>query len=155
MKGEMKMEPTKRNKRGFTLVEIAIVLVIITVLLLVIGPAAKGIFDNGRVNSAAQSVETLRNAAAQYLASGNVTYASVSVTALKDGNLLPTNFNATGSNPYGGDYSIVANGTDNTKVDITLTSIPENAGSKLNSYFANKADTLNYDATSSTWTATF
>lgn len=151
----MKMEPTKRNKQGFTLVEIAVVLVIITVLLLVIGPAAKGMFENGRVSSAAQSVETLRNAAAQFLASGNVTYASVNVAALKAGNLLPTNFNATGSNPYGGNYSIAANGTDNTKVDIVLTSIPQSAGTKLNGYFANKADSLNYDVPLSTWTATF
>ena len=151
----MNMEPTKRNKRGFTLVEIAFVLVIITVLLLVIGPAAKGMFENGRVSSAAQSVETLRNAAAQYLAGGNVTYASVSVTALKTGNLLPTNFIAAGSNPFGGNYSLAANGTDNTKVDIILTNIPLNAGTKLNAYFANKADSLNYDSTLSTWTATF
>lgn len=151
----MKMNKTMINNKGFTLIEIAAVLTIITILLLVVGIATKGMFDNGRVNSAAQSVETLRSASAQYLASGNVTYAGINIAALKTGSLLPNNFSGVSSNPYGGNYTVAADAADNTKVVVTLTSIPGDAGTKLNAYFANKADSTNYDATSKTWTATF
>ncbi len=151
----MKKYRTMLNNKGFTLIEIAAVLTIITILLLVVGISTKGMFDNGRVNSAAQSVETLRSASAQYLASGNVTYAGISVATLKTENLLPSNFSGTSSNPYGGNYTVAPDATDNTKVVVTLTAIPGDAGSKLNSFFANKADSINYDVNSKTWTATF
>ena len=142
------------NKGGFSLVELAIGLAVITVLILAIS-LSSGIRENARVQSAAQSVDTLRSASEGYLAAGNSNYASLTVARLQLNNLLPSTFSGTSTNPWGGNFTLVPNAaSSNTKVDIALTSVPQAEATKLTTYFNNNA-TTGYDATSKTWTATF
>ena len=143
----------KQSNKGFSLVELAIGLAVITVLILAISMSS-GIRDTARVQSAVNSIQALRSAAESYLASGKINYSGMDVAALKTNNLLPTNFNATGTNPWGGNYAVAPNATP-TKYDITLGSVAAADSTKLTSYYNNLANTSAYDATAKTWTVTF
>lgn len=144
------------NKKGFSLVELAIGLAVITILILAISASA-GIRDSARVQAAANSIETLRSAVENYIVTtGSMDYSGLSVSALQTNNLLPKNFSATNSNPWGGSFSVVPNTTDSTHFDVALGGVNQGAATKLIAYFQNQASsTPTYDAKSSTWTATF
>lgn len=143
------------NSTGaFSLVELAIGLAVLTVLILAVSMSA-GLRDNARVQSAANSVQTLRSAAESYLALGKVSFSGVSVEALKTAKLLPDTFDAAASNPWGGKYDVSSNPVDNTRFDISLNSLVKTEADKLSNYFNNSASKVNYDEASMTWTATF
>ena len=142
------------NAQGFSLVELAIGLAVITVLILAISMSS-GIRDNARTQSAADSVQALRSAAENYLSSGKTNYAGISTDVLKTAKLLPDNFNASKTNPWGGDFIIAANAANATRFDITLGALAKTDADKLSSYFNNSANAAVYDGTKSTWTATF
>ena len=140
-----------KNKKGFTLIELVMVISIVALLLMARG-LTSGVKENARVHAAAESVNTLRTAAESYIASGNMTYAGITMAGLQTAGYLPTNFNATGSNPWGGNYSIVTN-SDPNMVDISLTGVNATSASRLSALFTNSASQSNY--TSDTWTVTF
>lgn len=140
-----------RNENGFTLIELVLVISIVALLLMAIG-LTSGVKENARVHAAAESVKTLRTAAESYIAAGNMTYAGISITGLQTAGYLPANFNATGSNPWGGNYSIAVD-SDPNKVDISLTGVSTTAGARLSALFANSASATSYS--SNTWIVTF
>ena len=140
-----------RNKNGFTLIELVLVISIVALLLMAIG-LTSGVKENARVHAAAESVKTLRTAAESYIAAGNMTYAGISITGLQTAGYLPAKFDATGSNPWGGNYSIAVD-SDPNKVDISLTGVSTTAGSRLSALFANSASATSYS--SNTWIVTF
>ncbi len=144
----------KHRCSGFSLVELAIGLAVITVLILTVS-LSSGIRENARVQSASQSINSLRNAAENYLAAGNLNYTGMTLAVLKTNNFLPTAFTGTLANPWGGNFTVVPNAANNTRVDIALTAVPAVEGGKLNTYFTNSANVATYDATNKTWTATF
>ncbi len=139
---------------GFSLVEMAIGLAVMTILILAI-TMSSGIRDNARSQSAANSIQTLRSAAENYLASGKVNFAGMTVDRLKAVNLLPGNFNAGNSNPWGGDYILQANAGNNTQFDVGVTGLTKIDADKLSSYFNNTASAVVFDEGKNTWTATF
>lgn len=140
-----------RKKRGFTLIELVLVIGVIALLIMAVG-LTSGIRETAKLHSAAESVKTLRAAADARLAAGSMTYTGVSIDALKTAGLLPANFTAAGSTPWGGDYAVAAN-TDANKVDISLTSVSEAVSTKLSALFINSAAATSY--ADETWTATF
>ena len=142
------------NNRGFSLVELAIGLAVITILILAVS-VASGIRDNARIQSAANSIQTLRSAAENFVTNGNLNYANLTVAALQTANLLPAGFDASASNPWGGSFSVGPNASDNTRFDIALSSLHQTQAAKLSGYFQNSAGASNYDATQTTWTVTF
>ena len=139
-----------KTKKGFTLIELVLVISIVALLLMAIG-LTSGVKENARVHAAAESVKTLRTAAESYIAAGNMTYAGITITGLQTAGYLSANFSATGSNPWGGNYSITAD-SDPNKVDISLTGVNTTASAHLSSLFANSASATNYE--SDTWTVT-
>jgi len=141
-----------RSKNGFTLIELVLVISIIAILIMAVG-LTSGIRDNAKVNSAAQSVRTLRAAAENYIAAGNMTYTGISISGLQTSGYLPAAFSATASNPWGGNYAIAANASDSSKVDISLTSVGSTQATRLSALFANSAASTTYSST--TWTVTF
>lgn len=142
------------SKKGFSLVELAIGLAVLTVLILSISVSA-GLRDNARVQSAANSVQTLRSAAESYLALGKVNFTGMTVDSLKTSKLLPNGFVAAKSNPWGGDFAVTTNASDNSRFDITLSSLAKTEAEKLSNYFNNSATKVAYDETNTTWTVTF
>lgn len=143
-----------RQKSGFSLVELAIGLAVITVLILSVS-LSSGIRENAKVQSASQSITALRLAAENYIATGKMNYAGLTVATLKTENLLPSSFTGTTANPWGGNYTIVPNTANNTKVDIAVTAVPASESTKLISLFANSSSATAYDTGTKTWTATF
>lgn len=142
------------SKRGFSLVELAIGLAVVTVLILAVSMSA-GIRDNARVQSAANSVQTLRSAAENYLAVGKLNYTGISIDALKASKLLPDNFVGTQTDPWGGDFSVAANASSSARFDISLSGLAKADADKLTSYFNNSASAIAFDQSKSTWTVTF
>ena len=143
----------RMNKKGFSLVELAIGLAVVAVLILAVS-VASGIQDNARAQSAADSIRTLRSAAENYLVSGRVNYTGVSVDVLKTSRFLPDNFSAAGTNPWGGNFTLASN-TDATRFDVSMSGLKQQDADKLNGYFASSASKTVFDAPTSTWTATF
>ena len=141
----------ERAKKGFTLIELVLVISIVALLLMAIG-LTSGVRENARVHAAAESVKTLRTASESYIAAGNMTYAGITIAGLQTAGYLPASFSATGSNPWGGNYSIAAD-SDPNKVDISLTGVSTTASARLSSLFTNSASATSY--ASDTWTAIF
>lgn len=149
----MKTMRYKRNS-GFSLVELAIGLAVITVLILAVSMSS-GIRDTARVQSAANSVQALRAAAENYLAGGKTSYTGISVDVLKTAKLLPTNFTNAKANPWGGDFTLAANSSSATRLDISLSALAQEDADKLTAYFNNSANSATYDTSNSTWVVTF
>ena len=140
-----------RNRGGFTLIELVLVISIVALLIMAVG-LTSGVRENAKVHSASESVKALRTAAESYIAAGNMTYAGITISGLQTLGYLPAGFSATGSNPWGGNYTIVPN-TDTNKVDISLTGVSSAAAIRLSALFANSATATNY--ASNAWTITF
>ena len=148
------MKKIMQKNKGFSFMELAISVGLIAVLVSVVA-AGGGMMNKCRLQREAQAVESLRLASQNYLSGKNLTYAGVSVAALKNAGLLPNNFDPAQANSFGGDYTVAANEQDNTKVDITLASVPASAGTELNDVFKSRADAISYDQTGRVWKATF
>lgn len=140
-----------RGKRGFTLIELVLVISIVALLIMAVG-LTSGVRENAKVHSAAESVKTLRAAAESYIAAGNMTYIGITIDGLKTAGYLPSGFSASGSNPWGGNYAVAVN-SDPNKVDISLTAVSASASTRLSALFANSAAQSSY--ASETWTVTF
>jgi prepilin-type N-terminal cleavage/methylation domain-containing protein len=141
-----------KTRGGFTLIELVLAISIIALLIMAIG-SASGVRQSAKVQSAAESIRTLRIASESYIAGGSTTFTGITIASLKTAGLLPSGFSATGSNPWGGGYSVTANSGDSSKVDIALTSVPDAAATRLTALFANSASSTSL--ASGTWTATF
>ena len=144
----------KMNNKGFSLVELAIALGLVAVLVSVV-TAGGGMMTKSRTHREMVAVDSLRIAAQNYLSSKKLTYSGISVAELKTSGLLPSSFDPSGSNAYGGDYMVSVNANDNTRVDIVLANVPEVSGEELSKVFNSKAEMTAYDKTSKKWTATF
>ncbi|MBF0485827.1 MAG: prepilin-type N-terminal cleavage/methylation domain-containing protein [Candidatus Omnitrophica bacterium] len=142
------------NNKGFSLMELAIAVGLIAVMVGVVA-AGGGMMNKCRVQREVDAVDNLRVAAQNYLSTKNLTYSGISVSALKTAGLLPNNFDPSGANSFGGNYTVSANSSDNTKLDIALGNIPEAMGNDLSASFQAKSDSTSYDKTSKLWTATF
>ncbi len=142
------------TERAFSLVELAIGLAVITILILAVSVSA-GIRDNARVQSAANSVQTLRSAAENYLAGGKLDYSGMTVDVLKTFKFLPNNFINIETNPWGGDFVIVPNASDNTHFDIMVSGLAKLDADKLTTYFNNSATAVAFDESKKEWTVTF
>lgn len=138
--------------KGFTLIEMVLVIAVIAILVLAIQGGA-GVRQTARVQSAAESVRALRSAAEAYIANGKLTFEGISVSELKTQALLPSGFNATGTNPWGGSYNVCAKADDVSKLEISLGSVSASTKSKLDELFKNSAESLTY--ANNTWTAIF
>lgn len=143
------------NKRNaFTLLELSIVLAIIGILIVGVVGISSGLRQTAFITEAAQNINALHGSANQYLAIGNTNFTGISITALQTANLLPAGFSGTATNPWGGNYSVAANASDSSKIDIQLTSVPTNAGNKLVTMFGNSA-AATPTFSSGTFTVTF
>lgn len=130
------------NNAGFTLVELLLVISIIAILIAAIMPAV-GTTESARISTAERDIEQLHSAAMQYLSRGRTTYNGISITQLKNDGILGNNFSETGTNPWGGDYSM-APASNNNYVIIILTNIPDESGNALLRKFNQKAQSVSF-----------
>lgn len=132
-----------RNRPGFALVDVAIAIGVLAVLLAAV-TAALGAIENGRVNAAERSVETLKAAAINWLSNGRSSYGGLSVAELRAEDLLPPGFSETGSNPWGGNYTIAPSGTGSREFTISVWNIPDAAGNVLVRKFTPRARSASF-----------
>lgn len=143
------------NKKGFTLLELIVVMVIITIIASQVIASFKGASSNGRVASALNSVKAIQTAAMNYYNNNGGSCTGISVATLVSGNYLPGTFTGTSSNPWGGNYTVAVNSNNNAQFNLSMTGIPQADAAALNNALQNSAQAENYVASSSTWTGTF
>ena len=143
------------NKKGFTLLELIVVMVIITIIASQVVASFKGAADNGRVAAALNSIKAIQTAAMSYFNNNGGSCTGISVASLVSGNYLPGTFTGTNANPWGGNYTIAVNANNNTQFNLTMTNISQADATLLNNDLQNSAQAVNYVASSSTWTGTF
>lgn len=91
------------NKKGFSLVELMIVVVIMGILIAVAIPLYGAITDNANNKTCANNIKAIKNNAANYKATWNQNVDATSLPKTFDGNVLPTcplDDGATPSKPY-------------------------------------------------------
>jgi prepilin-type N-terminal cleavage/methylation domain-containing protein len=152
----MKNTHQQSTQKGFTLIELITVMVIIAVILGSVLAAVKGATDNSRTTSALASVRALQTASVNYYNNNGGSYANLSLSTLASNNMLPANFTSgTNANPWNGSIT-VAPDTNANWFDITLTNVPSSAATSLTNAVSKLTQTSpNYTATSQTWTAAF
>ena len=154
------MEKMQRinNKKGFSLLEIAIVVLIIAVLAAIMLPGMVSAMNNGNVTSSIQSIRSLQTASGQYYAANGGTYTggtvgSISLANLSAQGLLPAQ--AAGNNPFGGTFT-VAPDANGKSVDISLSKVPSTLQGQITTAVANNTSVAaTYTAATQTWTAGF
>jgi len=149
------MKRRLKNQKGFTLLELIVVMIIIIVIASQVLASFKGASANGRIAAAMNSIKSIQTASMNYFNNNGGNFTGISVSSLVSGNYLPGAFTGTGSNPWGGNYTIAVNGNNNTQFNLTMTNVSQTDATTLNSNLQNSAQAVNYVASSSTWTGTF
>ena len=142
------------NNKGFSLIELSIAIVILGILVgaVVVG---SGLGTKAKIQHEVDTMNTIIVAARNYLNASQTTYTGIGIAGLQTSNYLPSTFNATTGNSWGGAYTVAVNGTDATKVDISVVGIPDAAtATLLSNNFASMA-TCAYTVASKTNTCTF
>jgi prepilin-type N-terminal cleavage/methylation domain-containing protein len=150
----MKMKTKLNNKQGFTIIEMIIALVIISIILLVVVPVGQTATDNSRIANAIASIKAIQTAAVGWANDNGGQYTGLTFANLTQG-YLPAQFTAASTNPWNGDYTINVNAGDSTMFDIALTNVPAVSAAKLTTAVT-KLTEINpsYTASSQTWTTT-
>ena len=130
----MNITKQRQEKKGFTIIEMVIAMVIISVILLVVVPLGQAATDNSRIVNAIASIKAIQTAAVEWASDNGGQYTNIAFTgdnSMVATGYLPANFNPAGTNPWNGDYQIVVDPNDPETVDITLTNVPPSSGNKL------------------------
>lgn len=157
-KKEIKMKGNQNrvgDKKGFTLLELIVVMVIITIIASGVIASFKGASDNGRVATALNSIKAIQTAAMGYFNGNGGSCTGISIANLVSGNYLPAAFSGTNTNPWSGNYAVNVNANDPTKFDLSMTNVSANDNLALNNAIQKTAEGVSYDSSSSTWTGTF
>jgi len=152
MKG---LQNTLGSKKGFTLLELIVVMVIITIIASAVIASFKGVSDNGRVANALNSIKAIQTAAMGYFNSNGGSCTGISIATLVTGKFLPGSFSGTGTNPWGGNYTVNVNAADTTKFDLSMTNISAIDNTNLDNAIQKTAEAVTYNAGTSIWTGTF
>ncbi|MBF0483309.1 MAG: prepilin-type N-terminal cleavage/methylation domain-containing protein [Candidatus Omnitrophica bacterium] len=142
-----------RNKGGFTMVELVMVIIIIAVIAGGVISANRAI-ENSKAVQQIQNIKILHSAAVQWYGD-KMTYAGISVAALKTDGYLKNNFDSTKANQFGGDLTVNVDSSDTEKYEFSLTKVSNSTRQKLENGLLNSTDNFTYDANTQTWTATF
>ncbi len=149
----MKNTCQKTNNKGFTMIEMIVVMLVIAVILGAVLPALIGASNNSRVASAAGTIRSLQTAATNYYNSNGGSYTGLSMATLASGNYLPAG--VTGTDSWNGTIT-VAPDANASWFDITLTAVPTAQATALTTQVANLVQsTPTYTAASLTWKAAF
>lgn len=145
----------KMDSKGFTLLELIVVMIIITIIASQIIASFKGASDNGRIAAALNSIKAIQTASMSYFNANGGSCNGISVASLVSGNYLPGTFTGNNANPWGGNYSVAVDPNNATQFDLSMTNVSQNDANILNNDLANSAEAVSYDSGSLTWTGTF
>jgi prepilin-type N-terminal cleavage/methylation domain-containing protein len=146
------------NKKGFTIIEMVIALVIISVILLVVVPMGQAATDNSRIANGIASIKAIQTAAVQWANDNGGVYTGITFDKLAGSAgattaYLPAQFTATSTNPWGGNYTVAVDANNAEQVDIAMTAVPSVPAGKLTTALTKiSAVAPAYVAGTSTWT---
>jgi len=139
------------DKNGFTIIEMVIALVIISVILLVIVPLGQTATDNSRVANAIASIKAIQTASVEWANDNGGQYTGITFAKLAAG-YLPAQFSAVSTNAWNGNYTVNVDAASSTMLDIALTGVPAAPAAKLTSALTKlSAVAPTYSAASQTW----
>src|SRR5471030_24799 len=106
----MKNARRKKNKNGFTLIEMIIVMVIIGVILSAVIAVGQGATNTSRITSTVSTIKAVQTAAVNYYNANGGTYTggsigTISLANLAAQNMLPANI-GTGVNAWQGTIAV-------------------------------------------------
>lgn len=143
-----------KKQKGFTLIELSIVLVLIVGLTITFWPQLAQMFGIGDAAKARAQISEIQNGAALYKQRNNV-FTGVSMTVLdSQGYVSDRMADGTARNPWGGNYTIAVASGDATRYTVTATGV-QNAdiGAQLAADYATSAVSADFNGT--TLTVTF
>lgn len=147
---------SRSKKNGFALsIEMIVYLTVVSLLILAGMLSLRGWRETGKVQAASDTIQSLFTAAGCYMASGKTSYAGISIAALQDDECLNAGFDPIGGNPWGGDYTVSADGSDPNTLNVTVTNVPSTSGKKLYDRYAKTTQGSQYDEGSKTFIAAF
>ncbi len=144
-----------RNKqKGFTLIELGIVLVVIVGLTITLWPQLQQLYGLGDAAKLRTQVMEIQNGAQLFKQRNNV-FTGVSMTVLDNQGYISDRMgDGSSRNPWGGNYSIVADATDPTRYVVTATGVRNaDIGAQLAADYATSAVSATFSGT--TFTVTF
>ncbi len=147
------MNPMQKSskEKGFTIIEMVIALVIISVILLVVVPLGQTATDNSRIANAIASIKAIQTAAVEWASDNGGVYTGITFAKLASG-YLPAQFSATSTDPWSGDYNVNVDANSSTMLDIALTAVPPTPATKLTTALTKiSAIPPSYTASSQTW----
>ena len=148
-----KSEIKKLNKSGFSMIELAVGLLVLTVMTgIVLGGSS--LVTKAQAQKESDNIVNLQTAAKAGLTATSLSYTGVTITTLKTGGQLPSSYNPTGTNAWGGNYTLAVNGTDAGKIDIGLTAVPTASATIIVANLSMQASCTN-DTTAKTVICTF
>ena len=142
------------NNKGFTIIEMIIALVIISVILLAVVPVGQTATDNSRLANAIASIKAIQTAAVEWANNNGGVYTGLTFANLTNG-YLPAQFSAASTNPWNGNYAVNVNANNSTMFDISLTNVPAALAAKLTTALTKiTAVAPTYTVASQTWLTT-
>lgn len=148
---------TLKNQKGFTLIELAIVIAVIAILASVI-VKGRGMIEHSKVSATAEQMKNIREAAISWkYMKGQSDYTGITNTELTNRNLCKTD---DFTNKWGGATTVAADATNARKLQITSAGMPNDTvcGDVLDmveTYFGSDVDTTNSSCSSGTLTLVF
>ena len=150
----MKKANQKLNKKGFSMIEMILVLAVVGTLMLMFLPQIIPAVANSSITTAAGSIKSVQNVSPQYYQQNGNTFTGGTTGSISIANLGTLKLiNATAvTNPFGGAIT-VAPDADGTHVDVTLTNVPSAAvGTQITTALGNAVNSANVTYTAATKT---
>ncbi|MFT6905822.1 MAG: type II secretory pathway pseudopilin PulG [Oleiphilaceae bacterium] len=130
-KGRKAVIHQKSKKNGFTFVEVGIAVAIGLTIILGVASGVRTFLQKTDVNDAVRDIQIILQSSADFR-STRPSYTGVSMAVLNAQRLLPDAIGSgVGANPWGGNYTVTANGVDSSKVDIGLSNVPAGISAQL------------------------
>ena len=102
----MKMRSKMQNQKGFTLVELMVVVVILGILVAIAVPVYNNVSEKAKLNSHLANIRTIEGAIEAYCAAEDANKADIDVTAAGVGELVPNYIESWPTDP--GSYEVTA-----------------------------------------------
>ena len=155
------MKEISQRSRGFTIIEMIIVMVIIGVILSAVIAVGQGATDTSRITSTVATVKALQTAAVNYYNANGGTYSGgslgdISLANLAAQNMLPGLMATSGVNAWKGTIAIQPDANNASYFQILLTNVPSSAQAPLQNAVSNLVQSVpSYSASTQTWSAEF
>lgn len=122
-----------KKQKGLTFIELTISIAIGLTIIIAVVAGVRNILISSEVSGAVTDVNYIVQGAVGYRTNTS-SYTGVSMAVLNASQYLPTIIGGgVGANPWGGNYTIAVNGSDASKMDITITNVPAGVSTRLES----------------------